>query len=94
MSTQLLRWAEEIEQSKISSTIVDSVSIQKFLDELSGAYGETKVLQKDLTQTDDYRFELLLNTAEKVPNARQFALTQCIGKLYQSPRQLWVVPSS
>jgi hypothetical protein len=39
MNTQLLRWAEEIESSKASSDVIDSASIQTFLDELSTAYG-------------------------------------------------------
>lgn len=93
-ASHICEWVALIKENQMGINLLDAATIQSFLDELIGIYGESKQLEKDLTTCDDPMYEMLVHQAEHKPNNRQFALAQyCIGKLYTCQRQLWVVPS-
>jgi len=64
------QWKALIEENEMAAVLADAQSIQVFIDELIAVYGEIRHLQHDLTQSDDFRFEMMLNEVERKPNNR------------------------
>jgi hypothetical protein len=82
-AAHICEWVTLIKEKQIGLNLLDAASIQSFLDELIGIYGETKQLDKDLTKCDDPMYEMVVHEAANKPNNRQFGQAQyCIGKLY------------
>ncbi|CDW79640.1 UNKNOWN [Stylonychia lemnae] len=90
----IAQWLEILEAEKTTVNIADVISIQHFLNELQQKYRILTYLQDDITQIDDDRFTMILDSIDIKPNSKQFALAQyCVAKLYSSRRQLWVIHS-